>query len=577
MNARTCAYPLSLIAVAALTACGAGSEPPVEPPTTAIHIGSNTDSWGMPNEEAFDLDAPNDFGLGPGVMLTSLSRQTLSVMPRRMAASAEMPLGDALAGEQGQFGETFTWPVIPIHMVLLPDGRVLGYGSTVQGGQGANMAYALWDPALGTGADAMQQLDNITRTNVFCAGQTLLPTGQVSILGGSERRGGLANYGSKASAIYDTASTSFVNQGAALTEARWYPTAITLSQGEELVMGGRIDRDPDASGEGTSNLATFAATPELRGADGVWRMLTGAYSEAAYGSTASSWYYPRAWVTPQGRVALLAPRGDMYELDVQGDGAVTRTLPLKQMNVAGVVMPAAMYEPGKILALRRFGQAVSIDLNGAAPVVTPMANLSQERQYAGATVLPTGEVWVNGGSSQGNTTQGAALHSELWDPATNTWRTTASAAKVRLYHSASMLLPDGTVLTGGGGSPGPVRQFNGEIFYPPYLYKKDGSGELAERPVITAAPTAGTWGEQIGVTLEAGADTIRRVALIRFGAVTHAFANDQRSQALDFSVVGDTLNVALPAHANLAPPGFYMLFAVNDQGVPSQARIVRIG
>ena len=71
--------------------------------------------------------------------------------------------------------------------------------------------------------------------------------------------------------------------------------------------------------------------------------------------------------------------------------------------------------------------------------------------------------------------------------------------------------------------------------------------------------------------------TIDKVALIRFGGVTHAFGNDQRYLALSFSQSGQHLTVNLPVSANRAPPGFYLLFALDAQGVPSKARVLRLG
>ena len=63
----------------------------------------------------------------------------------------------------------------------------------------------------------------------------------------------------------------------------------------------------------------------------------------------------------------------------------------------------------------------------------------------------------------------------------------------RQYHSTALLLPDGRVLSSGGGVCGVCDSVgylakNAEVFSPPYLFKKDGSGELAPRPQITSAP-----------------------------------------------------------------------------------------
>jgi hypothetical protein len=121
-----------------------------------------------------------------------------------------------------------------------------------------------------------------------------------------------------------------------------------------------------------------------------------------------------------------------------------------------------------------------------------------------------------------------------------------------------------------------VSNLNAETYYPPYLYKNDGSGQPASRPVINSAPGAATWGETVPVSL-ADASAVSRVTLVRFGAVTHDFSNEQRFQDLAFSQLGQDLSVTMPALANNAPPGFYMLFVIDAQGVPSIAKVVRIG
>ena len=71
------------------------------------------------------------------------------------------------------------------------------------------------------------------------------------------------------------------------------------------------------------------------------------------------------------------------------------------------------------------------------------------------------------------------------------------------------------------------------------------------------------------------AASIRRVSLIRTGSVTHAFDQNARAMSLNFTQTGGGLNVNMPANGNYAPPGYYMLFIVNGQGVPSVASFVR--
>ena len=90
------------------------------------------------------------------------------------------------------------------------------------------------------------------------------------------------------------------------------------------------------------------------------------------------------------------------------------------------------------------------------------------------------------------------------------------------------------------------------------------------------APSAANWGDVIPVTMS-NKNTVARVTLVRFGAVTHAFSNEQRFQDLSFTQNAKNLTVTLPASANNAPPGSYMLFAIDAQGVPSKAKVLRLG
>jgi len=130
-------------------------------------------------------------------------------------------------------------------------------------------------------------------------------------------------------------------------------------------------------------------------------------------------------------------------------------------------------------------------------------------------------------------------------------------------------LPDGRVLVGGGGGCcGAPDQYNAEIFSPPYLFK-------GARPTIASVSTSIGYGSQFFVGTPDAA-SIASVALIRLGSDTHEFNRDQRYLPLSFTAVVNGLNVTMPANWNLAPPGDYMLFLVNGNGVPSVASMVTV-
>ena len=130
------------------------------------------------------------------------------------------------------------------------------------------------------------------------------------------------------------------------------------------------------------------------------------------------------------------------------------------------------------------------------------------------------------------------------------------------------------MLVAGGGAPGPLNNLNAEIYYPPYLFT--AAGTLAPRPSIVSAPQFLDIGNTFRVDVAAGA-TISRVALVKTGSVTHSWNMEQRFQNLSFQANGTQLSVQAPTRAALAPPGHYLLFVLDSAGVPSIARMIRIG
>lgn len=535
------------------------------------HAGSLKD-WAVTPE---DLPAakvgPVDWGPGPGLAKPAESLSSSSTTST--VSTSAVPRGPVDAHVTGLFGPAFAWSLIPIHSVLLADGRVLYFGTKPDGVQNAKLHYALWDPSAGTGTESMMLLPNSTGTDIFCAGQALLPlSGDVLLVGGDRSVNGVRNYATEDVNRFNPLDNSLTKE-APMVWQRWYATLVTNAKGEQVTLGGRIDRAYTFA-DGSSTVATYADTPEVYQTGQGWRTLSTAASNAAFGNVQEAWNYPRAWLAPDGRIAILTPKGEIYALNSDGTGTLERTS-ASGLTQGRAILPGVMFQPGKILSLRRNAVAKVVDLNGATPVISSTADLSLERQYGNATVLADGKVFVNGGSSTGNDLVGAAYHTETWDPATGAWTTTATAAKARLYHSTTLLMPDGTVLTNGGGAPGPVSNLNAEIYYPPYLYRTDGTGRPAVRPVISQAPQAGTWGQGMQLKMS-NSNTVSRLTLVRFGAVTHAFHSDQRFQDLAFRQSGRAVQFRLPTKATQAPPGFYMLFALNAAGVPSVAKVIRI-
>jgi hypothetical protein len=235
-----------------------------------------------------------------------------------------------------------------------------------------------------------------------------------------------------------------------------------------------------------------------------------------------------------------------------------------------------MFAAGRILSVRGNRKVVVVDLNGPEPAITPTADINQLHIWSSGTVLADGKVLVSGGSAVSRRLKGVAYAAEIWGPTTGQWTLGANAVKPRLYHSIALLLPDGSVLTAGGGAPGPVKNLNAEIYYPGYLY--DASGQPAARPSLVDAPSLLQvhLNQQFAATV-GSADPISRVTLVRTGSVTHTLNPDQRFLELGFTQAGQTLTITLPTiDPNVVVPGYYMLFVFDQAGVPSVARIVRV-
>ena len=191
--------------------------------------------------------------------------------------------------------------------------------------------------------------------------------------------------------------------------------------------------------------------------------------------------------------------------------------------------------------------------------------MAERRQHLNAVLLPDGTVLAIGGARGADAYSDPAYPSELYDPDTESWTTMDSAFAPRAYHSTAVLLPDGRVLS-AGQTRGNL-QTTGEVFSPPYLF-------AGPRPVIDAAPSAIGYGDTFVLdTTDAAA--VDEITLIRASTTTHGVNFDQRSVPLSFTVGDGSLTVDEPASNLDAPPGWYMLFVL-DEGVPSVAAWVRV-
>ena len=449
----------------------------------------------------------------------------------------------------GRWDAPIVWPGIAIHAHLLRTGEVMTYGRM-------DHTPVLWAP----GGGAPQSLSQAP-ADLFCSGHTFLPDGRLLVTGGHS---GSDYQGILSTNIFDPVSRSWT-AGPTMQNGRWYPTNTTLASGEVLTLSGG------------DTVAQRNLIPEVYQANGTLRVLT----------TASIFlpYYPFMFVVPDGRVYAAGSSPGTFYLNTSGTGQWTNgpSSNFGDRNYGSAVM----YAPGKILLVgggdppTNTAEVIDLTAGGAWQYTAPMA---VARRQLNATLLADGRVLATGGSNSAGSnapaTNDAVLAAELWNPGTGTWTTLARASHYRLYHSTALLLPDARVITMGSGQPaatGLFDDYTAEIFNPPYLFNADGTDATPTRPSITSAPSQVSYGQTFGVSTP-NASSIASVTWIALGSVTHAFNESQRFNRLTFSMSGTgTLNVTAPAGAPLSPPGYYMLFLIDTRGVPSVAKIIRIG
>ena len=201
----------------------------------------------------------------------------------------------------GAWSPVTPWPLIPLHMVLMPDGRVLSFGTKADGTQTGSFIYDVWDPAGGLNGGHLT-LDNGTGTDIFCSSTLVLPEGgSVFIAGGDNWTGtGTTNAGNNNSNLFSYTTNTLTRQSN-MNRARWYSSSTTLLNGEVYIQGGTGGTD----------------FPEVRATDGTFRLLSGA------GTSAFHFQYPRNFVAPDGRVFGYDSIGKMYYVDTTGSGSVT--------------------------------------------------------------------------------------------------------------------------------------------------------------------------------------------------------------------------------------------------------------
>ncbi|KQT69885.1 MULTISPECIES: ricin-type beta-trefoil lectin domain protein [unclassified Aureimonas] len=460
--------------------------------------------------------------------------------------------------------------LVPVSAATLPSGKLLLWSADTRTSfaDGNTITYTTtFDPATNT---ASEKLVATVGHDMFCPGISTLADGRLLIAGGQT---------GNRSTIYDPANDTW-KAGPALNVSRGYNGMTTLSTGEAITVGGSW-----YGGIGGKVAEVFSPTANT------WRKLANIPSERLqqpgidpYRGDNYAWLFALA----DGTIFHAGPSQDMHWLRTDGQGTVVDA-GRRADDVFAMNGNAVMYDTNKIAI---FGGAAdqtdvpgrdgvfTIDISkgyGIAPTVARRAPMAFPRAFANTTVLPSGETVTIGGQNMARefTDERPVMIPELWSPATGQFKRLAPHAVPRNYHSWSTLLLDGRIASGGGGLCGGC-DFNHpdlQILTPPYLL--DAAGQAAARPAIVTATASAKAGGTLAVQTDRAVESF---ALVRMSSVTHSTNNDQRRVPLAIAArAGTSYQLSLPAPATgqlLAGP--WMLFAMDADGVPSVAKIVRI-
>lgn len=473
--------------------------------------------------------------------------------------------------------------------------------------------------------------------NLWCGGQISLADGRVLVVGGNlayTKNGGKGNgvgagngfKGGKWVMTFDPWTEKWTRY-ADMPHGRWYPTLTELPDGRVLILGGWDETGGVEGPAGPDDLPLMVsdqdvevfdpATPAGGQATTVVSHLPPdvAGQTAPYPDHQGIGLYPHVFVLPDTTVAgaggdklLVAGPGkydsaiidtstwmwtDVLDRSVQDTGqprlssdrswgtawlapsgpdGSTKVVLLGGSD-AGTVVPGF---PGDAPAPLKTAEALDLNDPDGGWQPDPAFTLNDGRAHFNTVLLPDESIFTNGGGygrKNGSLYEGPVYRSELYTPG-GTWREVGNEDDARTYHSTSVLLPDGRVASAGDDrdiAPEHITVANrtAQLWSPPYLF--DGP-----RPVVTFAPGAVGYDQPFRVTVAGAPATMTRAELIRPAAVTHSVDMAQRAISLDVTADADGLTLQAPLNATVAPPGYYMLFLLNADGVPSVASWVKI-
>ncbi|KAF4124286.1 galactose oxidase [Geosmithia morbida] len=480
---------------------------------------------------------------------------------------------------KGVWGPTLDLPVVPAAGAQEGSGQIMLWSSwdddQFHSTPGGKTAMALWDFRTN---QVSKRVVTDSQHDMFCPGIAIDGTGMMVVTGGND---------AAQTSLFDARKNSW-EAASTMNMERGYQASATLSDGRVFVIGGSwaggssFDKDGEVYDPATRSWTRLPGAKVepmyTRDMEGPWR------------ADNHGWLF--GWTNQS--IFQAGPSLAMNWYSVDGEGDV---LPAGEREGGEDSMSgnAVMFDAvaGKILTMGGSPDYDKSDANGYAHVITlgefgdePVVERAGEngemtvpRVFHTSAVLPDGTVFIVGGQTFGQAfnEEGVQFVPELYDPRTNRFSPLQRNNIIRVYHSLSILIPDGRVLTGGGGLCGncSANHYDAQIYTPAYLLNHDGS--LRDRPEFTSEIPDEV---EVGSVLQFNAsDRIREAALIRISSTTHTVNTDQRRVPLDVVPSRDSeyeFQAELPESSGVLIPGWWMLFIIDDKGTPSVAEMLMV-
>ena len=551
-------------------------------------------------------------------------------------------LGNACIGtaSKGSWVSGGTLGVLGAHAALMPGGMVLVFGYNHAAHYFDEEAgFQLWNPATRSPVANGQSFSGY---NPFCCGQSFLGDGRLFVAGGYKSGDPFRASSADQVRLVSVSGTSVTwdSSFGKMQNVRWYPTLVTLGNGNGFIIGGSApfaadnwkdtDEDFELFDLASNHLVRQSESKKKLPEDGPFQYPNGDKRQKVADGKRLAGLYPLTHLLPNVPNDD-APNGLLFVLTESfvriynpDTNAIVRTKQDAQgfrtwwTQASSVLLPIDIDTEGngpKQVRIMIFGGG-TLGVGGDDGKIAPALNfadvwmydvasrnvsfesrltLNRSRFMGDSMLLPDGNIILVGGASTGftNDNSGRIVTAELIQPPVGSAGSATdmgNASTKRGYHASALLLPDGSAfLTGGNGqwdsetnaSNTPPEEWKSvEIFEPPYF-------TAGPRPQILDAPATIHTGDEIRVITDC-ADVQNTIVLTRHGARTHSLDTDQRLlrlQATRSTVSGGNVVLTghMPHNPTYAPPGPYMLWVLRRcgnqdvrAGIPSTAKFVSV-